>query len=217
MIQGGWTQDVELWTWRADFRVLYRFSAVCGVSASFPVLFRGQLYCDFLFFLYNVLLCNGAMWCCQFLVIQFSYSLSHVQLFETLWTAAHQASLSTTNSQSLLKFRWSCQWSHQMISSSVISFSSLLQSFPEAGWIQMSQFASGAQRLEFQLYHHSFQRNPWVDLLQNGLVGSPCSPRDSQESSPTSHFKSINSSVPSFLHSPTLTSIHDHWKNHSLD
>ena len=103
MIQGGWTQDVELWTWRADFRVLYRFSAVCGVSASFPVLFRGQLYCDFLFFLYNVLLCNGAMWCCQFLVIQFSYSLSHVQLFETLWTAAHQASLSTTNSQSLLK------------------------------------------------------------------------------------------------------------------
>ena len=40
-----------------------------------------------------------------------------------------------------------------------------------------------------------------------GLVGSPCSPRDSQESSPTPQFKSINSSVLNFLHSPTLTSI----------
>ena len=52
---------------------------------------------------------------------------------------------------------------------------------------------------------------------QDGLVGFPCSPRDSQESSPTPQFKSINSSVLSFLYSPTLTSIHDHWKNHSLD
>ena len=48
------------------------------------------------------------------------------------------------------------------------------------------------------------------------LVGSPCSPRDSQESSPTPQFKTINSSALSFLHSPTLTSIHDHWENHSL-
>ena len=56
-----------------------------------------------------------------------------------------------------------------------------------------------------------------ADLFQNGLVGSPCSPRDSQESSPTPQFKSINSSALSLLHSPTLTSIHDHWKNHSLD
>ena len=46
---------------------------------------------------------------------------------------------------------------------------------------------------------------------------SPCSPRDSQESSPTPQFKSINSSALSFLYSPTLTSIHDYWKNHSLD
>ena len=74
-----------------------------------------------------------------------------------------------------------------------------------------------AKVLEFQLQHHSFQRNPRADLLQNGLVGSPCSPRDSQESSPTPQFKTINSSALSFLHSPTLTSIHDHWKNHSLD
>ena len=74
-----------------------------------------------------------------------------------------------------------------------------------------------AKVLKFQPQHHSFQRNPRADLLQNGLVGSPCSPRDSQESSPTLHFKSINSLALSFLHSPNFTSIHDHWKNHSLD
>ena len=67
--------------------------------------------------------------------------------------------------------------------------------------------------LEFQPQHQSLQRNPRAHLLQNGLVGSPCSPRDSQESSPTPQFKSINSSALSLLHSPTLTSIHDYWKN----
>ena len=74
-----------------------------------------------------------------------------------------------------------------------------------------------AKVLEFQLQHDSFQRNPRADLLQNGQVESPCSPRDSQESSPTPQFKSINSLVLSLLRSPTLTSIHDYWKNHSLD
>ena len=68
-----------------------------------------------------------------------------------------------------------------------------------------------AKVLEFQPQHHSFQRTPRVDLLQNELVGSPCSPRDSQESSPTPQFKNINSLVLSFLHSPSLTSIHDYW------
>ena len=82
-------------------------------------------------------------------------------------------------------------------------------------WVNSSHEV--AKVLEFQLYHHSFQRNPRADLLQNGLVGYPCSPRDSQESSPTPQFKSINSFVLSFLHSPTLTSIHDHRKNHRLD
>ena len=71
--------------------------------------------------------------------------------------------------------------------------------------------------LQFQLQHQSFQWSPRTDLLQDGLVGSPCSPRDSQEPSPTPQYKSINSSALSFLYSPTLTSIHDHWKNHSLD
>ena len=73
-----------------------------------------------------------------------------------------------------------------------------------------------AKVLEFQLQHHSLQRNPRADLLQNGLVRPPCSPRDSQESS-TPQFKSINSSALSLFHSPTLTPIHDHRKNPSLD
>ena len=50
----------------------------------------------------------------------------------------------------------------------------------------------------------------------DGLVGSPCSPRDSQESSPTPQFKSINSSALSFLYGPTLTSIHDYGKTIAL-
>ena len=75
-----------------------------------------------------------------------------------------------------------------------------------------------AKVLGFQLQHQSFQWTPRTDLLYDVLVGSPCSPRDCQESSPTPQFKSINSSVLSFLfYSPTLTSIHDYWKNHSLD
>ena len=71
--------------------------------------------------------------------------------------------------------------------------------------------------LEFLLQHQSFQWTPRTDLLWDGLVGFPCSPRDSQESSPTPQFKSISSLALSFLHSPTLTSIHDYWKNHNLD
>ena len=82
-------------------------------------------------------------------------------------------------------------------------------------WVSSSHQV--AKVLEFQLQHQPFQWTPRADLLQNGLVGSPCSLRDSQESSPTPQFKSINSLALSLLHSPTLTSIHDHWKNHSLD
>ena len=67
-----------------------------------------------------------------------------------------------------------------------------------------------AKVLTFQLQHQSFQWTSRTGLLYDGLLGSPCSPGDSQESSPTPHFKSINSSVLSFLHSPTLTSIHDY-------
>ena len=90
--------------------------------------------------------------------------------------------------------RPSRQWCHPAISSSVVPFSSCPQSLPASQSFPVSQlFAWGAKVLEFQLQHHSLQRNPRADLLQNGLVGSPYSPRDSQESSPTPQFKSINS------------------------
>ena len=108
------------------------------------------------------------------------------------------------------------RWCHLAISSSVVPFSSWPLSLPASGSFPMSQlFTWGGQSTGVSA-SASFQRTPRTDL-QNGLVGSPCSPRDSQESSPTPQFKSISSLALSFLHSLTLTSIHDHWKNHSLD
>ena len=67
-------------------------------------------------------------------------SLSRVWLFATPWTAEHQASLSITNSWSLLKLTPLRQWCHATISSSIVPFSSHLQSFPASGSFQMSQF-----------------------------------------------------------------------------
>ena len=149
--------------------------------------------------------------------VQFSHSV--VSDSATPWIAARQASLSNTISRSSLKLTFiesvnAIQPSHPLSSPSPPApnpsqHQSLFQ------WV--NSLHEVAKVLEFQLQHQSFQRTPKTDLLQNGLIGSPCSPRDSQESSPTPQFKSINSSVLSFLHSPTLTSVHDHWKNHSLD
>ena len=83
----------------------------------------------------------------------------------------------------------------------------------------LSQWVSSSHQLakvlELQLYHQCFQWLFTTDFLWDWLVVSPCSPRDSQEISSTPQFKSINSSALSLLHSPTLTSIHDHRKNHS--
>ena len=82
-------------------------------------------------------------------------------------------------------------------------------------WVSSSHQV--AKVLDFQLQHQSCQWIFRTDFLQDGLVVSPCCPRDSWESSPTPQLKSINSSALSFCDSPTLTSIHDYWKNHSLD
>ena len=134
-------------------------------------------------------------------------------------TTAHQAYLSITNSQSLLKL---------MSIESVMPSNHLIICRPPSpptfnlsqhqGLFQcVSSSHQVAKELELQLQHQSFQRNPRADLLQNELVGSRCSPRDSQESSPTPQFKSIYSSALNFLYGLTLTSIHDYWKNHSLD
>ena len=85
------------------------------------------------------------------------------------------------------------QWCHPTISSSVIPFSSHLQSFPASRSFQISLFKSVLYirwpSIGFQLQHQSFQWIFRTDLLYDGLAGSPCSPRDSQESSPTPQFK----------------------------
>ena len=82
-------------------------------------------------------------------------------------------------------------------------------------WVSSSHQV--AKVLEFPLQHQSFQWIFGTDFFSDGLVESPCCPRDSQESSPTPQLKSISSLVLSFLYSPTLTSILNYWKNHSLD
>ena len=142
-------------------------------------------------------------------------SLSYVRLFATPWIAACKASLSITNSQSsprLMSIESVMPSSHLILCRPLLLLPQPFQHQSLFQWVNSSHEV--AKVLEFQLQHHFFQRNLRADLLQNGLVGSPCSPRDS---SPTPQFKSISSSVLSFLHSPPLTSIHDHWKNHSLD
>ena len=101
----------------------------------------------------------------------------------------------------------------------VIPFSSCLQAFPASASFPMSQlFPSGVQSVRVSSSASVLPMNiqDWVPL-EDGLVGSPCNPRDYEEFSPTPQFKNVNSSVLSFLYSPILTPIHDYWKNHSLD
>ena len=106
------------------------------------------------------------------------------------------------------------QPSHPLLSSSPPALN-LSQHQGLFKWVSSSHQV--AKVLGFQVQHQSFQWTPKTDLLEDGLVGSPYSPRDSQESSPTQQFKIINSLALNFLYSPTLISIYDHWKNHSLD
>ena len=112
----------------------------------------------------------------------------------------------------------SSRWYNPAISYSVVPFSSCPQSLPASESFAMSQlFAWCGQSIGVSALTSVLAKNTqdWCPL--GWLVGFPCSPRDSQESSPTTQFKSINSLALSLLHSPTLKSIHDHWKNHRLD
>jgi len=105
------------------------------------------------------------------------------------------------------------QLSHSLLSPFPLTFN-LSQHQGLFQWVSSSHQV--AKVLEFQLQYQPFRwifrtisfRMDWLD---------PCSPRDSQESSPTPQFKSINSLALSFLYSPALTSIHDYWKNHTFD
>ena len=132
----------------------------------------------------------------------------------TLCTAARQASLSITHSRSFLKLmsiEWVMPSKHFIL---LLSPSPALNISQHQGLFQwVSSSHQVVKVLEFQLQHQSFQWTPRTDFHWDGLVESSCSPRDSQESSPTPQFKSISSLALSFLYSPTLTSIHDYWKN----
>ena len=114
------------------------------------------------------------------------------------------------------------QWCHPTISSSVVP-SSCLESLPASGSFPVSWFfASCGQSIGAAASVLSMNIQGWFLLgitreVRDWLVWSPCSPRNSQEFSPTPQFKSINSSVLSFLYGPALTSVHDYWKNHSFD
>ena len=145
-------------------------------------------------------------------------SLNHVWLFATPWTTAwtRPPCPSPTPRPTQTHVPWvndAIQLSHPL---STLSPPALNLSQHQGLFRWVSSSHQEAKVLEFQLQHQSFQWVPRADL-QNGLVGSPCSPRDSQESSPKPQFKSINSSALSFLYSLTLTSVHDYWKNHSFD
>ena len=107
------------------------------------------------------------------------------------------------------------RWCHPNITSSVVPFS-CLQSFPASGsfqWVDSSQQV--AEVLELQLQYQSFQWIFRTDFLWDRLVWSPWC--NSQESSATPQIKSINSLALSLLYGPTLTTVHDYWKNHSSD
>ena len=95
------------------------------------------------------------------------------------------------------------QWCHAIISSSVVPFSSCPQSFPASGSFQMNQFfASKYWRFSFSI-SPSNEYSGLISLRMDSLY--LLAVQGTQESSPTPQFKSINSSVLSFLYSPTLT------------
>ena len=112
----------------------------------------------------------------------------------------------------------SSRWCHPAISSSVVPFSSCPQSLPASGSFPMSQlFTWGGQNIGVSALASFLSKNTqvWSHLEWTGWISWQS--KGLSESSPTPQFKHINYSALTFLHSPTLTSIHDHWKNHSLN
>ena len=151
---------------------------------------------------------------------EFQFS-SVTQSYPTPWTATRQASLSITNSQSLLKFisiESVMPPNHLILCHPLLLLNSIFpsirifstESVLHIRWLKYWSFSSSISISSEYSALISF-RMDWI--LK---VGSPCSLRDSQVSSLTPQFKSISSPVLSFLYSPTLTSIHDYWKNHSF-
>ena len=146
-------------------------------------------------------------------------SLSCVQLFATPWTAAHQASLSFTISQSLLKLMSieSVMPSNHLVLCHPLLL--LLSIFPSI-IVFSNKLALCIRWPKYWSFNFSISpSNEYSGLIAFRIdwFDPPCSPRDSQESSLTPQFKSISSSVLSLLYGPALTSVHDYWKNHSFD
>ena len=144
-------------------------------------------------------------------------SLSRVQLFATPWTAACQASLSITNSRSLPKLM---SIESVMPSNHLILCRPLL--FPPSIFPSIRAFSNGSALCIRWPKYWSFSFNISPSNEHSGLISLRTdwfyllAVWGTLESSPTPQFKSINSSALSFLYGPTLTSTHDHWKNHSL-
>ena len=141
-------------------------------------------------------------------------SLSHVQLFVTPWTAACQAFLSITNSWSLLNSCPLSWWYHPTISSSVVPFSSCLQSFPASESFPMSRLlATGGPSTGVSASASVLSMNiqDWFPLGLSDLIS--LQPKGlSRVFSNTLVQKHQYFSAQS-----AFTSIHDYWKNHSFD
>ena len=124
------------------------------------------------------------------LVAQLCPTLCNPKDCSTLGLFVHHPLLEFTQTH----VHWIGRWCHPTISSSVVPFSSHPQSFPVSGFFRwVSSSHEVAKVLEFQLQHQSFHWTFRTYLLWDGLVGSPCSPRDSHKSSPTPQFKIIRS------------------------
>ena len=109
-------------------------------------------------------------------------------------------------------------WRYPTISSSTTPFSFCLQSYPASRSFSVSQFfESGGQSIGVSASASVIPMNiqDWFPWEWTGWISLQS--KDSQESSPTPHFKSINSLALSFLYKPALTFIHDYWKNHNFD
>ena len=142
-------------------------------------------------------------------------SLSSVRLFATPWTAARHASLSITNSQSLLRLMSieSVMPSNHPLSSPSPPTFNLSQHQGLFRWVSSSHQV--AKVLEFQLSVLPINIQGWFPLVLTGLI--LLSKGLSQESSPAPQFESINSLVLSLFYGPNFTSIHDYWKNYGFD
>ena len=143
--------------------------------------------------------------------------LSCVQLFATSWTAACQASLSITNSWSSLKLM---SIESVMPSSHLILFHPLLLLPPIPPSIRVFSNESTLRTRWPKYWSFSFRfipskEHPGLISFRMDLLDLLAVQGTLKSLSPTPQFKSINSLVLSFLHSTTLTSIHDHWKTHT--